>query len=208
MRIIANITTIHCSGDSEVSKCQAMRPGIVQGLAIPVFGVPADSVYTSANLALRERDVGCTSRGLLVDIASTLPILLSWAVHLSGYAQPAEPPSISFEPHSFFVERVCGGRECKAVGWYNDEDVIYIDAKYRNDDSRFVASLIVHELVHHLQHLSGRFDSHSCEDSLMREREAYHIQNEYILQAHASFALIRPGPTSCNYQASSARHLS
>ena len=71
-----------------------------------------------------------------MDIASTLPILLSWAVHLSGYAKPAEPPSISFEPHSFFVERVCGGRECNVVGWYNDEDVIYIDAKYKNDDSR------------------------------------------------------------------------
>jgi len=139
-----------------------------------------------------------------MDIASTLPILLSWAVHLSGYAKPEELPLIRYEPHAFFVERVCGGRECKAVGWYNDEGVIYIDAKYQCDDSRFVSSLIVHELVHHLQLLSGRFDSHSCDDSLKREREAYHIQNEYILQAHASIALVRPGPTSCNYK--SAAH--
>ena len=137
-----------------------------------------------------------------MDIVSILPILLSWSVHLSGYAKPVELPALSFQPHSFFVERVCGGRECKAVGWYNDEDVIYIDAKYKDDDSRFVSSLIVHEMVHHLQHLSGRFDSLSCEDSLKREREAYYIQNEYILQAHASFALIRPGPTSCNYESS------
>ncbi len=135
-----------------------------------------------------------------MDISSTLPIMLSWAVYLSGYNAPAEPPSLSFEPHSFFVERVCVGRECNAVGWYNDEHVIYIDKKYQFDESRFVSSLIVHELVHHLQHLSARFDSLSCEDSLTREREAYHIQNEYLLQAHASIALIRPGPMRCNYQ--------
>ena len=135
-----------------------------------------------------------------MDISSTLPIMLSWAVHLSGYPMPVEPPSLSFEPHSFFVERVCGRRECNAVGWYNDENEIYIDKKYQFDESRLVSSLIVHELVHHLQHLSARFDSLSCEDSLAREREAYHIQNEYILQAHASFAVVRPGPTRCNYQ--------
>ncbi|MGI9303938.1 MAG: hypothetical protein ACR2RB_14750 [Gammaproteobacteria bacterium] len=130
----------------------------------------------------------------------TVGILLSWAVHISGYPMPAEPPRVEFEPHAFFVENVCGGRECPAVGWYNDQGIVYIDEKYRDDDSMFVASLVVHEFVHHLQHVSGEFDSLSCDDSRTREREAYYVQNEYIVQAHASFELIRPGPTSCNYK--------
>lgn len=136
-----------------------------------------------------------------MNIQAVLPVLLSWASHLSGYPVPDQPPTVSFEPHSFFVEHVCGGRECNAVGWYNDQHVIYIDEKYRDDDGSFASSLLVHELTHYLQHQSGRFDSHSCDDSLAREREAYYVQNNYILEAQASFALIRPAPTSCNYNA-------
>lgn len=138
-----------------------------------------------------------------MNVATTVQILIAWAVHLSGYSAPEHAPDVQFEPHSFFVERVCGGKECTAVGWYNDQGIIYIDEQYRNDDSEFATSLIVHELVHYLQHQSGKYDSKSCVDSVTREREAYHVQNEYILKAHASFSLIRPGPTSCHYQAAS-----
>jgi len=134
-----------------------------------------------------------------MDTASALPILLSWAVHLSNYTMPSAVPDVEFEPHSFFVEQVCGGSECKAVGWYDDRDVIYLDDKYRSVESDFAQTLLVHELVHYLQHKSGRFDSLSCEDSRAREREAYAVQNAYILEAQASFALITPAPTSCQY---------
>ena len=134
-----------------------------------------------------------------MNIQTVLPVLVSWTSHLSGHPMPDQPPIVGFEPHSFFAEHVCGGRECDAVGWYNDQRVIYIDEKYRDDDGGFPSSLLVHELTDYLQHQSANFDSHSCEDSLAREREAYHVQNSYILQGQASFALIRPAPTSCNY---------
>ena len=129
----------------------------------------------------------------------TATILLSWASHLSGYSVPEVPPTVQYEPHSYFVEHACGGRDCRVVGWYNDENVIYIDQKHRDDDSTFAASLVVHELVHYLQHQSGQFDSRSCEDSLAREREAYGVQNRYMIEAHASFAFVRRGPFSCAY---------
>jgi len=135
-----------------------------------------------------------------MDLSNTLTILLTWAVHLSNYPVPAQEPQIQFEPHEFFVEKVCGNKECRAVGWYNDQGIVYIDEKFRDDESTFVHSLIVHEMVHYLQHMSGNFDSTSCSDSVAREREAYYIQNEYILQSAASFDLIQPGPTACNYQ--------
>jgi hypothetical protein len=136
-----------------------------------------------------------------MDLQSLLPILLSWAVYFSDYPMPPAAPEVRFEPHAFFVQHVCAGKECNAVGWYNDDLVIYIDESYRNADGSFATSLIVHELTHYLQHLSGRFDSHSCADSLRREREAYGVQNNYLVTAQGSFDIIHPAPTACSYAA-------
>jgi len=134
-----------------------------------------------------------------MQLEAIFAILLSWASHLSGYPIPSEVPEVRFEQHSFFVENVCGGIECNVSGWYNDADVVYIDERYRNVEGSFAPSLIVHEFTHYLQHKSGAFNSLSCEDSIAREREAYYIQNRYIIEALASIHTISPGPTSCNY---------
>ena len=131
-----------------------------------------------------------------VDMPTLLPILLSWAVTLSGYDAPTEMPQVQYEPHDFFVQHVCGGKECNAVGWYNDQDIIYIDKKYAEGEDSFATSLVVHELTHYLQHHSGHFDSQSCPDSIKREREAYRVQNDYLLMAQSSIDLIRPEPTA------------
>ena len=128
-----------------------------------------------------------------------LVILLSWASHLSGYPMPSDPPEVRFEQHAFFVENVCGGAECNVVGWYNDANIVYIDERHRDFDAAFATSLVVHEFTHYLQHTSGTFDSLSCEDSVAREREAYYVQNQYIIEALASINTIVPGQTACNY---------
>lgn len=134
-----------------------------------------------------------------MDLTATIAALLSWAVTLSGYPEPAQLPVLEYKPHSFFVEEACGGQECKAIGWYNDAGVVYLDARLRDKDDGFVRSLMVHEFVHYLQHLSGKFDSHSCSDQIQREREAYAIQRIYVAQAHgeAQFQLMRP--PLCNF---------
>ena len=134
-----------------------------------------------------------------MELDTIFVILLSWASYLSGYPMPADLPEVRFEQHAFFVENVCGGSECNVVGWYNDADVVYIDEQYRNVESQFGTSLVVHEFTHYLQHKSDAFDSLSCEDSVAREREAYYIQNRYIIAALATVQMIRPRPTSCNY---------
>ena len=127
-----------------------------------------------------------------------LLILLSWASYFSGYPV-GELPEVRYEPHSFFVENVCGGKECRVVGWYDDNDIVYIDEKHENDDGVFVSSLIVHEFTHHMQHKSEEFNSLSCEDSVKREHEAYYVQNRYIIEAMASFQVVFPAPIYCNY---------
>ncbi len=129
-----------------------------------------------------------------MDMTATIAALLSWAVVLSGYAEPERPPMLEYKPHHFFVEEACGGQDCKAVGWYNDAGVVYLDDRLRGQDDTFVRSLIVHEFVHYLQHLSGNFDSHSCADQITREREAYAIQRTYAAEADGEpqFQLMRP----------------
>jgi hypothetical protein len=129
-----------------------------------------------------------------METSATIAALLSWAVTLSGYAEPDRPPQVEYRPHSFFVAEACGGQECEAVGWYNDAHVVYLDARLRGDYSTFIYSLMVHEFVHYLQHLSGKFDSHSCAHQIEREREAYAIQRIYMAEAHgeAQFQLMRP----------------
>ncbi len=134
-----------------------------------------------------------------MELDAILTILLRWASYLSGYPLPPDPPEVRFEQHMFFVENVCGGTECNVVGWYNDAHVIYIDEQYRNVESGFATSLVVHEFTHYLQHKSGAFESLSCEDSIAREREAYDVQNRYIIEALASINTILPGPTTCRY---------
>ena len=134
-----------------------------------------------------------------MELEALLAILLSWASHLSGYPMPAEPPEVRFEQHAFFVENVCGGKECNVVGWYNDADIVYIDEKYQDIDGAFATSLIVHEFTHFLQHKSGKFDSLSCEDSVAREREAFYVQSRYMVEGLASPKRIHQIPTTCNY---------
>lgn len=134
-----------------------------------------------------------------MELEAIFAILLSWASHLSGYPMPSEPPEVRFEQHAFFVENVCGGNECNVVGWYNDADVVYIDERYQKVESGFATSLVVHEFTHFLQHKSGKFETYSCEDSVAREREAYYVQNRYIIEGLASIETIRPSPTTCNY---------
>ena len=51
-------------------------------------------------------------------------------------------------------------------------------------DDAFARSVVLHELVHHLQHVTGKFDmvADTCDRWYSKEREAYVIQNAYLQQ--------------------------
>jgi hypothetical protein len=118
--------------------------------------------------------------------------LLSWAVTLSGYPAPAEPPVVVLEPHAFFVEQACNNQPCKVLGWYAGGRNVYVDETMDPENSLFASSIVVHEMVHYLQGVA-RGDSAlvtgaaftntpSCEQSVHWENEAYAVQREYILR--------------------------
>ena len=118
--------------------------------------------------------------------------LLSWAITLSGYPPPAEPPVVVRKPHEFFVQQACNGQECKVLGWYAGGKNVYIDERLDPQNNLFASSIVVHEMVHYLQGVargdgapgSGAAFSETptCEQSVHWEHEAYAVQRQYILQ--------------------------
>lgn len=121
--------------------------------------------------------------------------LLNWAVHLSQYPKPEKHPTVKPVSHDFLVFNACNAKECNVVGWYNDQEIIYIDQKLMPLDTLMDRSVMVHELVHYLQHHSGQFTA-SCSDQLAREREAYEIQRQYFF-AYGSLSPVRMHPMRC-----------
>lgn len=88
--------------------------------------------------------------------AKLLAVLLSWTVNLSSYPHPEVVPELSYKPHQFFVDAACAGNEkCKAVAWYNNKNTIFLDDRIKGNTDANTRSVVVHELVHYLQDLSG-----------------------------------------------------
>ena len=122
-----------------------------------------------------------------------LEILVGWVLFFSPYnldsltsdsfyPDSLPLPTVVERPHTFFVENVCGGIEEKChgvVGWYNNTGIIYIDEmvpKSLRDE------VVVEEIAHYVQDLSGEYDNDSCEDSIYRENEAHRIKGQYMIE--------------------------
>lgn len=116
--------------------------------------------------------------------------LLGWASKLSGYPLPARAPKVEFVPQTFFNEQACKGKRCRVWGWYPNtgEDVVYVHEAARaliadSSDPRslLAASIVVHEFTHYLQAVNRGFARYGCSEALGLEREAYNVQNAYIV---------------------------
>jgi len=121
--------------------------------------------------------------------------LLGWAVTLSGYPAPDEPPRVARVPHEFFVRNACGGHECKVWGWYAGGDVLYVDARLDPATDLLASSVVIHEMTHYLQAKAGKLKHRAaaaatdggarlvdCELTIDLEREAYAVQQTYLVR--------------------------
>ena len=105
---------------------------------------------------------------------------------ISGYPVPAVLPDVHVLPLGALQARVCSWA-CPVKAFYLRGEGVFIEESlnFRNDLK--ARSILLHELVHHVQNLSGRFDSlPGCVAWYAREREAYEIQNEYLRAAGVS----------------------
>lgn len=113
-------------------------------------------------------------------------VLLSWAVHFSGYPNPGQCPEVVSVQHATMEQMACTGHKCKVLGWYpGSGQTIYLDAVMEQDlasntTNTYATSILVHELVHYLQWVNHKLDNFNCEVALAAEREAYQVQRNYV----------------------------
>ena len=121
--------------------------------------------------------------------------LADQAAILSGYTQPATLPEVREVDPATMSKLVCHARPiCHVIGAYLDQDVVYI----RKDlDPNIHDNILLHEYVHWLQHHSGKFDLNNCNDTIVREREAYQVQNRYIAEVQHGFEFLILPPMTC-----------
>jgi hypothetical protein len=103
------------------------------------------------------------------------------AIHaVSGLAVPAQMPEIHRVPQTVIQEKFCQGA-CRVRAAYHPEMGVYLDERLDVVHNQFDRSVLLHELVHHVQAASGHFDgADSCERATREEREAYDIQNRFL----------------------------
>jgi Mlc titration factor MtfA (ptsG expression regulator) len=126
-----------------------------------------------------------------VDVSplTSLLVELFTAIRLvSGYPSPDVLPQIHRVPVAEMQQKICGGRSCSVRAFYHPEWGVYVDEALDIQNDAFDRSILLHELVHHLQKTTGKFDSmpNVCLRRNAQELEAYEIQNRYLADRGAA----------------------
>ncbi len=117
-----------------------------------------------------------------------LAALLAWIHATTGYAVPDTPPRIAFVQPRLIADIMCNAEpKCPVLAMYLRGDTIFLDDRldvYGND---YHTSILLHELVHFVQHQSGRFTESDCESWIKEEEEAFRIQTAWLRERTISF---------------------
>lgn len=113
---------------------------------------------------------------LVVDLFATLHML-------AGYPPPTVLPEVHRVPQAEIRDRFCNGQPCEIRALYDPTLGVFIDQKLDVHNRLFDRSILFHELVHHAQSVSGRFDlgDSECVRRNAAEKEAYWLQNLYLM---------------------------
>jgi hypothetical protein len=102
--------------------------------------------------------------------------LFSAACSLFGSGCDLPMPKVEHVSQEWLQEHACPSGRCGRAqfwGWYNDEGTIYVWADA--PPGPHFDSVVVHEIIHYLQHAVGDPAGH-CQ----RERQAYALQDHYL----------------------------
>lgn len=99
---------------------------------------------------------------------------------IAGYAVPTEPPALHLLSAQAVQQMACE-RPCRVRAMYVPERGVFIGDDLDLNDP-YARSVLLHELVHHQQHLHAKFEEigDTCERQYQQEREAYNVQNWYL----------------------------
>lgn len=119
----------------------------------------------------------------------SLMVELFTAIKLvSGYPAPAVLPDVQTLPLVEIQRRLCDGRQCRIKAYYHPESGVVLDETLNVQNDPFDRSIFLHELVHHLQKTTGKYEAVNslCSRRMSEELEAYEIQNRYLSQIGAA----------------------
>ena len=119
----------------------------------------------------------------------SLMVELFTAIRLvSAYPAPAVLPEVHFLPQSEIQRRLCDSRPCSIKAFYHPDWGVVVDETLDVQHNSFDRSILLHELVHHLQKTTGKFEvvASFCSRRMSEELEAYEIQNRYLSKANTS----------------------
>ena len=114
-------------------------------------------------------------------LSSTVVELLATIQLLAGYPAPEVAPEVHLVSQSWIQAEVCV-KACRVPAFYDPARGVFIDERLDLRSDTFNRSILLHELVHHFQASSGRFETlpSECERRNAEELEAYRIQNKYL----------------------------
>jgi hypothetical protein len=115
-------------------------------------------------------------------LAQLLAELFTAIKLLSGYPVPEAYPEVHRLPRAQLEARICVS-SCRVKAYYIKGEGVFIDDTLDVEHDPRARSILLHELVHHVQVVTGKFDSFpDCDAWYAREFEAYRIQNQYLHQ--------------------------
>ena len=166
-------------------------------LAIPVVTLAAQSAGQSVpdaaemeparSYGKHASDGSITSRKYLgnagadeLSEAELMPALVAALDQISKYQRLVALPEIIRVPHARIEEIVCRAK-CAALAVYRPGEGIYLDDSLKPETRLFDRSILLHELVHYVQDMSGAHgDMKPCMRWYQREQEAYAIQKIFL----------------------------
>jgi len=106
---------------------------------------------------------------------------------ITGYPAPAVLPEVRQLPREEIQRMVCVG-PCQIRAFYHPDFGVVIDEAYNLKSNTYHQSILLHELVHHAQHVAGAYDhlASVCQARSASESEAYEAQNQFLSDQRAS----------------------
>jgi hypothetical protein len=136
---------------------------------------------------------------LMTLVAALLQFVISQPQFAPSAAQvrlEIAPPQVRFVPQQE-IARVACGQPCFARAYYEPGKGVVLDEQLRPHEDLVARSILLHEIVHHVQHHHNSYgELAECERFRRREREAYALQNEFLL-SNQSVVFMGKGRIGC-----------